>query len=67
MLYGIDPPENSPEYDEWLDAQEEKKALQKQIEELQEQYDILEEDFPAGHEPDDEPEYNDNVWEEGDR
>jgi len=29
MLYRIDPPENPPEYDEWLDAQDEKKELLK--------------------------------------
>jgi len=29
MLYRISPPENTPEYDEWIDAQDEKKALLK--------------------------------------
>jgi hypothetical protein len=27
MLYRIDPPETTPEYDEWEDAQDEKKTL----------------------------------------
>lgn len=29
MMYRISPPETTPEYDEWLDAQDEKKALLK--------------------------------------
>ena len=29
MYYRISPPENTPEYDEWLDAQDEKKGMLK--------------------------------------
>ncbi len=97
MLYGLSQPENTPEYDEWEDAQEEKKDLLDKyfktlesvdiepsnadevsecydklvsvmciLRQIKEQVCRLEDDFPAGNEPTDEPGYDDSVW-EGDR
>jgi hypothetical protein len=97
MLYGLSQPENTPEYDEWEEAQDEKKALLDKYykilsgvdiepttaDEVSEYYDKLvsvmcslrqikeqicklEDDFPAGKEPDGDYNYDDSVW-EGDR